>query len=187
MSGIGHNSGSGGDPGRGWRRHCWRRARADLLPHLPIEVLRNRVRRARELGLDYRSYAALRAASGHDVVALLFSSNALRVLDREPRLPPGRRARLEAIEGAAVIGLAQAPLRPETLAQVVGRLDAAHAAPALLASFRAQRVALRAALDPGRLPGDRVVLVGDHRLEAEWCAAGGLAGYVAAERYFATV
>lgn len=186
MSGIGHNSGRTLEPGLGWRRHCWSRARADLLPNsLPIEVVRMRVRRAAELGLDYHSYASVRAASGHDVVALLFSSNALRVMAHGPHLPSDRRARLAAIGNAGLIGLAQAPLHPEALAAAVARLDAAHPAPAPLASFRAQRQALRAALDPAHLPGDRVVLIGDLALEAEWCAAGGLAGYIPAERYFA--
>ncbi len=59
----GHNGGPTLEPGGAWRRHCWRKARADLLPHLPIEVLRTRVRRAGELGLDYRTYASVRAAT----------------------------------------------------------------------------------------------------------------------------
>ena len=63
MSGIGHNGGPALAPAPGWQRHCWRRARADLLPVLPVEVIRNRVRRAAELGIDYRAYASIRAAS----------------------------------------------------------------------------------------------------------------------------
>ncbi|MDH3263731.1 MAG: hypothetical protein OEM24_07010, partial [Paracoccaceae bacterium] len=66
--------------GAGWRRHCWTKAREELLPTLPLEVVRLRVKRAAELGLDYRAYASFRASTGHDVVALLFSSNALRLL-----------------------------------------------------------------------------------------------------------
>lgn len=36
------------------------------------------------------------------------------------------------------------------------------------------------------VPGDRVLLIGDTGLEREWCAAGRLAGYLTADRYFAT-
>ncbi len=90
--GLGHNGGPTMEPGYGWRLHCWKKARADLLPHLPIEVLRTRVKRAAELGLEYRTYASVRAATGHDVVAFLFSSNALRVFpSARPAAGPGRR------------------------------------------------------------------------------------------------
>ncbi len=107
---IGHNGGPTMEPGGSWRLHCWRKARTDLLPHLPIEVLRTRVRRAGELGLDYRTYASVRAATGHDVVAFLFSSNALRVLPPQTALPADRERKLASLVDCARIGLAQAPL-----------------------------------------------------------------------------
>jgi len=44
---IGHNGGPALTArGRGWATHCWRQARGALLPHLPVEVVRLRVRRA---------------------------------------------------------------------------------------------------------------------------------------------
>ena len=82
MSGIGHNKGPTREKGAGWRRVAWKKSREALLPKLPLEVVRMRVRRARELGLDYKSYAGFRAANGRDIVAFLFSSNALRPLAR---------------------------------------------------------------------------------------------------------
>lgn len=181
MPGLGHNGGPTMEPGASWRRHSWSQARRDLLPHLPIEVLRTRVRRAKELGLEYRTYASVRAASGHDVVAFLFSSNALRVFPGQT-MPEDRVVKLADLR-AARIGLAQGRLAPETLLQAgQGLVDAAHPAPPALASFAEARARLRAAL--GRLPADGVLLVGDATLEAEWCAAGRLAGYLPAARYF---
>jgi hypothetical protein len=179
---AGHNGGPTLEPGAAWRRHCWGAARAALLPHLPIEVLRGRLRRAAELGLDYRTYAGLRAATGHDLVAVLFSSNALGA---SPAPAPDRAARLARLAGAAErIGLAVRPLAaPVLLRASGGALDAAHPAPAHLAPWAEARRALRAAL--GRLPSDRALLVGAFALEAEWSAAAGLAGYLPAERYFA--
>jgi len=50
-TGIGHNLGPAPTPGENWQRHCWSRARADLLPHLPLEVLHN-VTGARRGGLQ---------------------------------------------------------------------------------------------------------------------------------------
>lgn len=59
---------------------------------LPIEILRNRVARAAELGLDYKAYASIRAASGPDVIAFLFLSKTLRLLPKAPTLSASRLA-----------------------------------------------------------------------------------------------
>ena len=174
---IGHNGGPSVEAGASWRRHCWQAAREALLPVLPIEVLRTRVRRAADLGLDYRTYASVRAATGHDVVAFLFSSNALRVGPDRLRMPDGRAEKL-ALVRADRIGLARfaevAAMNPE--------LDRVECPPDLLAKFGDAGRRLRVIL--GRVPGDRVLLVGDMALERDWCAAGRLAGYLPAERYF---
>ena len=172
---IGHNGGP--QAGTGWQLHCWKRARAALLPALPLEVLRLRVRRAQDLGLDYRTYASVRAATGHDVVAFLFSSNALRLTGA--RIAPDRALHLRGID-AGRIGLAQG-LSPEALA-LNPELTAAHPAPPPFAPWALARGTIRAAL-PG-IPGDRVLLIGETALEREWVAAGNLAGWLAAERYF---
>jgi hypothetical protein len=55
----------------------------------------------------------------------------------------------------------------------------------LLGAWRGNVEAIRAALGP--VPGDRVILVGETALEREWCAAGRLAGWIPAERYFGAV
>ena len=60
-----------------WRHHCWTKARRELLPEMPLEVVRYRMKRAAELGLDYRTYAGVRASTGRDIVAILFSIPAL--------------------------------------------------------------------------------------------------------------
>jgi len=178
---VGHNGGPSMEPGVAWRRHCWGAARAALLPHLPIEVLRGRLRRAAELGLDYSAYASIRATSGRDVVAVLYSSNALRVMRAGQVAPPDRAARLAAVTGAARLGLAVAPLAAPALLRAAP-LEAAYAAPSALAPWGVARRSLRAAL--GAVPADGAILVGDHGLEQDWCAAAGLAGYVPAHRYF---
>jgi hypothetical protein len=183
MAGPGHNNGPSMDEGKSWREHCWRTARAALLPHLPIEVVRIRLRRAQELGLDYRTYAGIRATTGRDVIAFLFSSNALVPL-RGADLPEGHRARLAALTGADRVGLARPPLSPERLAALAGAaLDRAAPAPGPWAPFAAMRAALD--LARGGLPADGVVLVGDGPDEPDWAAAGRLAAFLPAGRYFA--
>ena len=178
-AGIGHNRGPE-MAGLSWRRHCWQAARADLLPHLPIEVLRGRLRRAQDLGLDYKTYASVRAASGHDVVAFLFSSNALRA---KPHLPADRALRLASLQDCGRLALTLPPLTPEALVQAApGLIDAAHPAPRPYGSFSEARAALRAA-HPG-FAAAGVVLVGEAPFEAEWCVAGKLGYYLEASRIF---
>lgn len=183
MDMIGHNGGPTMQPGAAWRAHCWRAARAALLPTLPIEVLRLRVNRAKALGLEYKTYASVRAASGHDVVAFLFSSNALRVHATAPAMDQAHAARLLSAQDCQRIGLAVAPLGPSHLhAANPEALHATHPAPYLLAKFREQAQQIGVAI--GTLPRAGVVLVGDHALEYDWMVAGRLAAYIPAERFF---
>jgi hypothetical protein len=182
--GPGHNNGPSLEEGTAWRTHCWRQAREALLPTLPVEVVRLRVARAKELRLPYRTYAGIRASTGQDVIGFLFSSNALRLLRATDRLPQDRRAQLAAIERADRAGLAQPPLEPRALLSLAP-LDAAFAAPRSTDSWPAMRDRLRALLRDRRLPGDGVVLVGETALEREWAEAGKLAGFVRGDAYFA--
>ena len=181
MGEIGHNGGPSLAGGVSWRRHCWSAARERLLPTLPIEVVRLRVKRAKALGLDYKTYAGVRAATGHDVVAVLFSSNALRVSLLRPVMPVARAVKLAEVQ-CGRLALAVAPLTPGMLEAANPVLDGAHPAPYALAGFGEMRSMLRSAL--GKLPSDQVILVGDLGLERDWCAAGRLAGYLPAQRYF---
>lgn len=183
---IGHNGGPSLDEGLSWRRHCWTQARERLLPTLPIEVVRLRVARARELGLPYRTYAGLRASTGRDVIAFLFSTNALRLLRATDRLPADRRERLDALLACDRIGLAQPPLAPQAVGALVP-LDVVYKAPPAMAPWGDVRDSLRSILRDRLVPGDGVVLVGETALEREWVEAGRLAGFLTGDAYFAPV
>ena len=176
--GIGHNSGED-LAGYSGRLHQWRRARAALIPRtIPIEVVRMRVRRAAALGLDYGTYAGIRAATGRDIVALLFSSNAVGMI-RRAELDARRMAQLEGV--AADLGLlVHAPLA--TVAPPP--LGWAAPAPSFVESWSAMRNRLRDTLKERRLPPDGVVLIGETAFEASWCAAARAAGYLSGARYF---
>ena len=174
--GIGHNSGRDPD-GYAGRLHLWRRARADLVaPRLPIEIVRLRVRRAAALGLPYRTYASIRATTGRDVIALLFSSNAL---DMRPHPAPSALAKLAGVE-AERGALIHAPL-PEA---APAPLDWAARAPGFTDTWSATRRRLDAILATRALPRDGVVLIGATAVEREWCAAARAAGWVPREAYF---
>jgi hypothetical protein len=73
--------------------------------------------------LDYRTYAGIRATTGRDVAAVLFSSNALELHMRKRAVAAELARKLAPID-AHRIGLAAAPLSPADMLELVG-LDAA--------------------------------------------------------------
>jgi septum formation topological specificity factor MinE len=182
--GPGHNNGPSLEEGTSWRTHCWRQARESLLPTLPIEVVRLRITRARELGLPYRTYAGIRASTGHDVIGFLFSTNALRLLRPTDALPEDRRARLQRLVACDRMALVQPPLDP-AMTLTLAPLDAAFAAPRFTDSWPGIRDRLRAILAERRHSSDGYVLIGETAQEREWSEAGRLGGYLAGDHFFA--
>lgn len=183
----GHNNGPTKDVGLAWRKHCWTKARKDLIPHLPIEILRGRVRRAAEIGLDYKTYASVRASTGRDVVGFLFSSNALRLTKKgRLKIPDARAKQLLNVTDCDRLAFITQQLSTDDilLANQGGLLDGAFSAPNPFDNWPCCRKAVKRALSARRLPADGVLLVGDTTLEREWSTAGKLAGYLSAERYF---
>lgn len=180
MAGIGHNNGPSMDRGVAYRKHLWAKARADLLPVLPLPIVRMRVKRAAEIGLDYTTYATVRATTGRDVVALLFSTNALRLFRRDQALEAERAAWLAKVKSCDRRAITVAPLQPEDMP--MGLLDAAAPAPYVHAPLAEAARVIAAARAPH--PADGVLMVGDTTLERDWAAAARLAGYLNAERYF---
>jgi hypothetical protein len=174
--------------GTGWQKHCWGKARADLLPKLPIEVIRTRLKRAKELGLDYKAYASVRAKTGHDIVALLFSSNALRVLRADHDMREQDAAQLRALVRCDRMLAVSAPLKPQVvkarLAEQNIDFSNAISAPTIAFSLRQTRDTLRTALSPSKVPGDKVLVIGDTMLEADWANIARLGAYLPAETYF---
>ena len=173
MSGIGHNRGPSLEPGRGFRTHAWRQARAALMPKLPVEVVRLHVRRAKALGLDYRTYAGIRATTGRDLIAFLYSANALGMARPGAGPAPAPVARA-AVSAASALLAAPPPLDPREAAircEAAGLpLRAAGRVPVMADGPRAA-ADLLGRLARG-LPRDAVLVVGAAPPEAEWVAAG---------------
>ena len=182
----GHNNGPTLEPGFGFRKHAWGKARKSLLKTLPVEILRVRVARAKRLGIDYTTYASIRAVTGHDVVAFLFSSNALELVRQRSTIPHSHAARLHGLAAAATrIAAIHAPGDPAALlAENPDLLDATTRAPGFTESWSAMRDRIRAALQTRGLPPDGTVLIPATAVEREWCAAGKLAGIISADRFF---
>ena len=186
MSGIGHNGGPSMEPGFGFRKHAWGKARRALLPSLPLEVVRIRVARAKRLGLPYQTYATIRATAGRDIVGFLFSGNAMDLRPGRVDLPAPVEERLQALGGAVErLAAVYAPGDPGALmAAHPDLLEAALRAPGITASWRETREGLRGVLAERRLPADGVVLVAATGLERGWCAAAGLGGCVSRDLFF---
>lgn len=182
-AGFGHNRGPSMEPGWAWRKHVWAKARADLIPRLPIEVLRGRIKRAKELGLDYKTYAGIRASTGRDVIGFLFSNNALRVLRQGDPLPRDRHDRLGALN-ARQFGLAHPPVTPASLAAAAPTLERCQKAPGLWDSPAEATDILKGLLRDAKIPGDGLVLIADTSLERDWSALGRLAGVLGSDTYF---
>lgn len=185
--GIGHNRGPDLS-GAGFRAHCWRVARADLLPVLPLEVVRLQVRRARALGLPYKTYAGVRATTGRDLVAFLFSSNGLGVFRDGQRVGPADAAILARIEVERHLGTAPG-LSPVRLAAALDgagiAITSARPLPPFGANWGAMRADAKDWLARHKLPGDAVLMIGETAHEAEMAMAGGFAGFVSGRTYFA--
>ncbi|MEO8530473.1 MAG: hypothetical protein ABI459_04575 [Deltaproteobacteria bacterium] len=170
-----------------WAKHCWTQARAELLPTLPLEIIRIRVARARAIGLEYSTYATIRATTGRDIIAFLYSSESLRVRPVSLDLPLDRAARLRDQDADKLLFAAR-DMRADRVAIRFAEqgIDLAGIAPspAALGSWSDARTAIRAALDPLKLPGDAVVMVGEGSLQKDWAEAGKLASFLAADRFF---
>ncbi|MEM1273580.1 MAG: hypothetical protein AAGF88_07165 [Pseudomonadota bacterium] len=184
MSMLGHNGGPSMAMGHGFRKLAWQKARNDLLPTLPLEIVRLRVARAKRLGLPYKTYATIRAVSGRDIVGFLFSSNGLELRARQVELPQNVAARLKDIPARRVAAI-YAPTEPDHIAMAnPGLLDIAGQAPAFTASWRETRRRIRALVQAGAVPLDGMVVVAATSAERDWCGTAGLAGALPALPFF---
>ncbi|MBY4893208.1 hypothetical protein KUL25_10570 [Rhodobacteraceae bacterium N5(2021)] len=183
MTGMGHNKGPSMEAGAGFRRVAWSKARAALLPSLPLEVVRLRVKRAERLGLPYRTYATVHAVTGRDIVGFLFSDNALE-MRRGGEMSVAARQRLIKLDGAvARLAAVHAPRDPASVV-AAGVLDGAGRAPGLATPWRAARESLQALARDAAVPLDGLVVVAATALEGEWSATGGLGGTIPREVMF---
>ncbi len=182
-AGIGHNSGRVETRGFAWRKHVWTKARKQLMPTLPVEVVRLRVRRAQQLGLPYKTYAGIRASTGHDLIGFMFSNNVLHVLRDGQGLPPDRAAALDGLINTTCMGLSHRPVTPTHLAGLPG-IDRAYAAPQFNDNWSRMRDRMREIVVDMGQPADRFVMIGDTAFEREWAEAAQMAGYLNAVQFF---
>lgn len=187
IAGIGHNQGPPLDGGQSWRGFVWKKARRELLPRLPLEVIRRRIARARELGLEYPQYASILLGTGRDIVAFLFTSEGLQLrLERVLDIPEPVAAKVAGLQRCERLVVTRAdPRRLAVALSAEVRLGVRAVSPLPDEATPGQgRAAIRAALAPLKLPGDAVVMVGTRDEERKWADAAHLARFLPAENYF---
>ena len=192
MTGIGHNGGPK-RLRRGWQRHCWTQSRKALIgKRMPIEVVRTRIRRARELGLGYPQYASILLGSGRDIVGFLFTVEGLHLrLRKRLEMPAVVQGKLRGLEGVQLMSFAPSGEPVEAF-----RAEVSDVAGVPFASvgpeaegplgWSAARSAVRTVLDPLSLPSDAVVMIGMRDDEARMAQAAKLARFIPAKEYFST-
>ena len=194
MTGIGHNNGPSLRQGRGWHTHCWKQARKDLLGKtLPIEVVRTRVRRAKELGLAYPQYASILLGSGRDIVGFLFTVDGLQLrLQKQLSLPDTVREKLQGLKRTDLFAFAPSGEAPDLFrAELAGQtglcFKSSAPEPERTLNWPEARRAIRAVLDPIKVPSGAVVLIGTKDAEREIAMAGKLARFIPSDGYFEQV
>ncbi|MEM7509163.1 MAG: hypothetical protein AAF415_20785 [Pseudomonadota bacterium] len=189
MPGIGHNQGPPLESGHGFRVFAWKKARAQLMPKLPLEILKRRVARAKDLGLAYPQYASILLGTGRDVVAFLFTSEAIGLrLARGGEIAEPARAKLSEIDAARLLMTDPADDPIAVGAMLAGRyrleMHGIGPAPQPNADRKTGTRAIRALLDPQKRPGDTVVMIGTQACERDWADAARLAKFLPASAYF---
>jgi hypothetical protein len=185
MAGIGHNKGPTMEPGHLWRTHQWRSAQRALMPNaIPLMIVRMRMKRAAELGMSYKTYARIRQTSGQDILGLLFSSNALRIIGHGARIPEAEDRVLQAVKDTRKLSLVYPPNTPVAVRAANPVLDATGGAPKFTESWAQMRNRVQGLIQSQKLPGSAVLVIGDAPLEADWTTAGRAAGYLSAQEYF---
>ena len=149
-----------------------------------------RMRRAQELGLSYPQYASILTGSGRDIIGFLFTAEGMHLrLQRRLEMPQTVSTKLADLRNCQLLAFAPSGEAPEPfraeLAQISG-LDIAAAGPGPLdpAGWALARQAIRSLLDPLRLPGNAVVLIGTRAEEEYWASAGKLARFLHRDTYF---
>ena len=189
--GIGHNSTPSTKTGLGWQRHCWTKARKDLLGKaIPVEIVRMRIKRAHELGLAYPQYASIMLGTGRDIVGFLFTVDGLHLrLRKRLEMPDHVQDKLQSLRKCSLMAFAPSGENPDAfrreLQQVAGTpFAAASPEPEGDINWPTARNAIRAALDPLKLPSDAVVMIGTREAEKQWAAAGKIARFIPASAYY---
>lgn len=189
-AGIGHNNGPSIQPGHGFRKFCWTKSRRDLIRTVPLEIVRTRMRRARELGLAYPQYASVLTGSGRDVVAFLFTAEGLRLkLAKRLEMPGDVKTKLGSLIGVDRLVMAPEGEAPEAFQRELEDVSGIpfRAGAATLGEYASWGTSRRHILDilrPLKLPADAVVMVGTREAESKWANAAKLAKYLPVEDYF---
>lgn len=154
-------------------------------------MVRTRIKRARDLGLEYPQYASILLGSGRDVVGFLFTVDGLQLrLRKWLEMPESVQEKMQGLERVSLMGFAPSGEDADAfrceVSDVAGVpfVGAAPEAEGPL-GWSAARAAVRAVLDPLKLPSDAVVMIRTRDHEAQMAEAAKMARFIASDAYFA--
>jgi hypothetical protein len=190
---IGHNNGPQMKTGLGWQQHCWKVARKDVLGKtIPIEIVRMRIKRARQLGMAYPQYASIILGTGRDIVGFLFTVDGMHLkLRKRLEMPEFVQSKLQTIEKCTLMAFSPSGEKSDAfqmeLQQISGvKFKSSSPEPEPEATWPAVRLAVRAALEPLKLPSDAIVMIGNRETEKQWALAGKMARFIPSSDYYET-
>ncbi len=190
---IGHNNGPQMKTGLGWQQHCWKLARKNVLGKtIPIEIVRMRIKSARQLGLAYPQYASIMLGTGRDIVGFLFTVDGLHLkLRKRLEMPEFVQTKLHTIEKCNLVAFSPSGEKADAfqmeLQQISGvKFQSSSPEPKPEATWPDARLAVRAALDPLKLPSDAIVMIGNRETEKQWALAGKMARFIPSSEYYET-
>jgi hypothetical protein len=193
VAGIGHNNGPK-QLGLGWQKQCWTQSRNALIgKRMPIEVVRTRIRRARELGLEYPQYASILLGSGRDVIGFLFTVDGLQLkLRKRLEMPDTVQDKLRRLEHVSLMSFAPSGEAPAAFLREVSNVAGVpflSAAPEVegVLGWSGARAAVRAVLDPLKMPSGGVVMIGTRESEARMAQAAKMSRFIPSGAFFGTV
>lgn len=190
---AGHNQGPPLYPATSWRLYAWRKAHKAAWKTPPLEVVRLRMKRARAMGLDYRTYASLLLDRGCSPEALVFSlggtllatdDGGISINDSGRVAPrPGVFEKLSLLERCRIFIVAD----ELNAAMAIGQLGAlcGNVVTAFRICEKARRAeAILSLTHKHKISPSACVMIGEDEPERQAAQAAGLGCFIPAAAYF---
>ncbi|MEM9735409.1 MAG: hypothetical protein AAF908_02245, partial [Pseudomonadota bacterium] len=133
----------------------------------------------------YPAYASILLGSGRDIVGFLFTAEAIGLRLQRGEIDAGAGLKLQSLTEVKRFLMTAAEQNPIAVGEVLALHRIEMAGMGAVPERDADAFpAIRAILDPAKLPGDAVVMIGTAARERDWAEAARLAKFLPASAYF---